>query len=98
MKSSLSHILEWELIVWWFFVRSRCSVQSLQRRHVAIARLKQAANLGRTSQETRFFCLVMAPMREKGTKNALETARTFATILADIDCRQLLQACKTGWL
>ncbi|XP_022107670.1 sodium bicarbonate transporter-like protein 11 isoform X2 [Acanthaster planci] len=72
-----------------------CSVQSLQRRHVAIARLKHAANLGRTSQETRFFCLVMAPMREKGTKNALETARTFATILADIDCRQLLQASKT---
>ncbi|XP_071799371.1 solute carrier family 4 member 11-like isoform X4 [Asterias amurensis] len=72
-----------------------CSVQSLQRRHVAIARLKHAANLGRTSQETRFFCLVMAPMREKGTKNAMETARTFATILADIDCRQLLQAAKT---
>ena len=26
----------------------------------------------------------------------METARTFATILADIDCRQLLQAAKTG--
>eukprot|EP00057_Strongylocentrotus_purpuratus_P007095 XP_011661569.1 PREDICTED: sodium bicarbonate transporter-like protein 11 isoform X3 [Strongylocentrotus purpuratus] len=67
-----------------------CSLPSLQRRKVAIARLKHPANLGRTSQEIRFFILVLAPMREKGTKNALETARTFATLLADIECRQKL--------
>ncbi|XP_072172841.1 solute carrier family 4 member 11-like [Diadema setosum] len=72
-----------------------CSLPSLQRRKVAIARLKHPANLGRTSQEIRFFILVLAPMREKGTKNALETARTFATLLADIECRQILLEVKT---
>ncbi|XP_041475181.1 sodium bicarbonate transporter-like protein 11 isoform X2 [Lytechinus variegatus] len=72
-----------------------CSLPSLQRRKVAIARLKHPANLGRTSQEIRFFILVLAPMREKGTKNALETARTFATLLADIECRQKLLEVKT---
>ena len=76
--------------------RCRCSLPSLQRRKVAIARLKHPANLGRTSQEIRFFILVLAPMREKGTKNALETARTFATLLADIECRQKLLEVRSG--
>nr|XP_054764875.1 solute carrier family 4 member 11-like [Lytechinus pictus] len=35
-------------------------------------------------------------MREKGTKNALETARTFATLLADIECRQKLLEVRTA--
>ena len=78
------------------FIPSRCSLPSVQKRYVAIARLKYATNLGRTSQETRFIILVIAPTREKGTKNALETARTFATLLADMDCRQTLLEVKTG--
>ncbi|GIY34036.1 sodium bicarbonate transporter-like protein 11 [Caerostris extrusa] len=54
-----------------------CNLASLQKRHVAIARLKHPANMGRT-------------LHEKGTKNALETGRTFATIFADMDFRQRL--------
>lgn len=77
------------------WICAACSLPSLQRRRVAIARLKHPANLGRTSQEIRFFILVLAPMREKGTKNAVETARTFATLLADIECRQMLLDAKT---
>nr|XP_046909383.1 LOW QUALITY PROTEIN: solute carrier family 4 member 11-like [Dermatophagoides farinae] len=69
---------------------SMCSLPSLARRHVAIARLKHPANMGRNSHEVRFFILVVTPSKEKGTKNALETGRTFATIFADIDFRQKL--------
>ncbi|CAG2106967.1 unnamed protein product, partial [Medioppia subpectinata] len=46
--------------------------------------------MGRNSHEVRFFILVVTPSKEKGTKNALETGRTFATIFADMDFRQRL--------
>ncbi|XP_070563551.1 solute carrier family 4 member 11-like isoform X2 [Ptychodera flava] len=72
-----------------------CNCMSLTRRHVAIARLKHPANFGRTSQEVRFVILILAPTKEKGTKNALETGRTFATIFADIDFRQNLLGART---
>ncbi|KAH7934993.1 hypothetical protein HPB52_002569 [Rhipicephalus sanguineus] len=68
----------------------RCALPSLQKRHVAVARLKHPANMGRTCHEVRFFILVLTPSKEKGTKNALETGRTFATIFADMDFRQRL--------
>lgn len=55
-----------------------------------MARLKHPANMGRTCHEVRFFILVLTPSKEKGTKNALETGRTFATIFADMDFRQRL--------
>lgn len=67
-----------------------CALPSLQKRHVAVARLKHPANMGRTCHEVRFFILVLTPSKEKGTKNALETGRTFATIFADMDFRQRL--------
>ncbi|XP_050736813.1 solute carrier family 4 member 11-like isoform X2 [Eriocheir sinensis] len=66
------------------------NLPSLQRRHVAIARLKQPANMGRTSKQVKLFILVLCPSKEKGTKNSLETGRTFATIFADMDFRQRL--------
>ncbi|XP_064624285.1 solute carrier family 4 member 11-like isoform X2 [Lineus longissimus] len=70
-----------------------CSLPSVTKRHVAIARLKMPANFGRTSQEIKFIVLVIASTKEKGTKNALETGRTFATIFADMDFRlRLLDA------
>ena len=67
-----------------------CSLPSLHKRHVAIARFKHPANMGRNAHEVRFFILVLTPSKEKGTKNALETGRTFATIFADMDFRQRL--------
>ncbi|XP_077981270.1 solute carrier family 4 member 11-like [Glandiceps talaboti] len=72
-----------------------CNCPSLRRRHVGIARLKHPANFGRTSQEVYFVILVMSPTREKGTKNALETGRTFATIFADMDFRHALMETRT---
>ncbi|XP_076371246.1 solute carrier family 4 member 11-like isoform X2 [Tachypleus tridentatus] len=72
------------------WICAMCSLPSLQRRHVAIARLKAPANMGRTSHEVRFFILVLTPSKEKGTKNALETGRTFSTIFADMEFRQRL--------
>ncbi|ESN99082.1 hypothetical protein HELRODRAFT_107158 [Helobdella robusta] len=64
-----------------------CTVSSVQRRHVAIARLRNPANFGRTSQEVLFIILVVTSTKEKGTKTALETGRTFATLFADVDLR-----------
>ncbi|XP_064477562.1 solute carrier family 4 member 11-like isoform X2 [Ornithodoros turicata] len=72
------------------WICAMCALPSLQKRHVAVARLKHPANMGRTCHEVRFFILVLTPSKEKGTKNALETGRTFATIFADMDFRQRL--------
>lgn len=70
-----------------------CTSPSILKRHVAIARLKNPCNLGRNCQEARFIVFILSPMREKGTKNFLETGRTFATIFADIELRaKLLKA------
>ncbi|CAF2958949.1 unnamed protein product [Rotaria sp. Silwood2] len=70
-----------------------CTSPSILKRHVAIARLKYPCNLGRNCQEARFIVFILSPMREKGTKNFLETGRTFATIFADIELRaKLLKA------
>ncbi|XP_037070908.1 LOW QUALITY PROTEIN: sodium bicarbonate transporter-like protein 11 [Pollicipes pollicipes] len=72
------------------WVVAMCTLPTLQRRHMAIARLKHPANFGRTAKQVKLFVLVLVPSKEKGTKNALETARTFATIIADLDVRQRL--------
>ena len=70
-----------------------CTSPSIQKRHVAIARLKNPCNFGRNCQEARFIVFILSPMKEKGTKNFLETGRTFATIFADIELRaKLLKA------
>jgi hypothetical protein len=42
----------------------RCSLPSVTKRHVGIARLKMPANFGRTSQEIRFIVLVIASTKE----------------------------------
>ena len=70
-----------------------CTSPTILKRHVAIARLKNPCNFGRNCQEARFIVFILSPMREKGTKNFLETGRTFATIFADIELRaKLLKA------
>jgi solute carrier family 4 (sodium borate transporter), member 11 len=70
-----------------------CTSPSIHKRHVAIARLKNPCNFGRHCQEARFIVFILSPMKEKGTKNFLETGRTFATIFADIELRaKLLKA------
>ena len=41
----------------------RCTLPSITKRHIVIARLKQPANLGRTSQEVKFIILVVVPVK-----------------------------------
>ncbi|TMS35751.1 hypothetical protein L596_003079 [Steinernema carpocapsae] len=72
-----------------------CMLNTVQHRHVAIARLSHPTNLGRTMQDLRFIIIVIAPSRAKGTKTALETTRTFATLFADMDIRQRLVMAQT---
>ncbi|KAL5012177.1 hypothetical protein ScPMuIL_010728 [Solemya velum] len=63
------------------------SIPSIQTRHVGIARLHRAANLGMTCQEVYFVIVILTPTKEKGTKNELETGRTFATVFSDLNMR-----------
>lgn len=66
------------------------NLPALVKRHVGIARLKSPANMGHSSTQIKLFVLVLCPSKEKGTKNSLETGRTFSTIFSDIDFRQSL--------
>nr|XP_037287902.1 LOW QUALITY PROTEIN: sodium bicarbonate transporter-like protein 11 [Rhipicephalus microplus] len=72
-----------------------CSVPTLQKKRVAMARLKHAANMGRTCGDVRFLVVALSPSREKSTKSALETARTFATLFADSALRHRLWQART---
>ena len=73
-----------------------CSVPSVRKRHIGIARLKKLANFGRTSQEVKFVILVINPA-EKETESELETPSNFAFMFADIELRQqLMSASNSG--
>ncbi|OWF45125.1 sodium bicarbonate transporter-like protein 11 isoform X2 [Mizuhopecten yessoensis] len=77
------------------WICAMASVPSILTRHVGIARLRTAANLGTSSQEVYFIIVVLTPIKEKGTKNELETGRTFSTIFSDLDFRLNLLAATT---
>uniref|UniRef100_A0A1I8F7N3 MOSC_N domain-containing protein n=1 Tax=Macrostomum lignano TaxID=282301 RepID=A0A1I8F7N3_9PLAT len=49
-----------------------CSLNGVQKRHVAIARLSTPVNLGRSSEGVSFILLVVTPTKEKGTKSDIE--------------------------
>uniref|UniRef100_A0AAQ4PZS6 Bicarbonate transporter-like transmembrane domain-containing protein n=1 Tax=Gasterosteus aculeatus aculeatus TaxID=481459 RepID=A0AAQ4PZS6_GASAC len=72
-----------------------CSVRSLQRRHVCIARLERPQNWGVNCCEARYVILILAPPRTKSTKSAIELGRTFATMFSDIFFRQKVLEAKT---
>lgn len=65
-------------------------IPSLVQRHMAIVRFKHPMNMGTTCHDLQLFVLILCPAKEKGTKNALETGRTFATLLADHHLRRQL--------
>lgn len=71
------------------------SLSTLNKRQVAITRFPQPVNFGRQSHEVRFLIVVLAPSREKLTKSAWETGRTFATMFTDINFRRQLLRAKT---
>lgn len=70
------------------------SLASLSKRQVAITRFSNPVNFGRHSQEVRFLIVVLAPQKEKLTKSAWETGRTFATMFTDINFRRRLLRAK----
>lgn len=66
------------------------TIANIPRRAVGIVRLKQPENLGPGHEETRYIIMVLCPSKEKETKSATETSRTFATLFADINFRTKL--------
>ncbi|XP_029900414.1 solute carrier family 4 member 11 isoform X2 [Myripristis murdjan] len=72
-----------------------CNVKSLQRRHVCISRLERPQNWGENCCEVRYVILILAPLKMKSTKTAMELGRTFATMFSDISFRQKLLETKT---
>uniref|UniRef100_A0A5F8HIU7 Solute carrier family 4 member 11 n=1 Tax=Monodelphis domestica TaxID=13616 RepID=A0A5F8HIU7_MONDO len=72
-----------------------CTIKSLQRRHVCISRLVRPQNWGENSCEVRFVILIMAPLKMKSTKTAIEVGRTFATIFSDMTFRLRLLETRT---
>uniref|UniRef100_A0A673C222 Bicarbonate transporter-like transmembrane domain-containing protein n=1 Tax=Sphaeramia orbicularis TaxID=375764 RepID=A0A673C222_9TELE len=72
-----------------------CNVKSLQRRHVCISRLERPQNWGENCCEVRYVILILAPLKMKSTKTAMELGRTFATLFSDISFRQKLLETKT---
>ncbi|KAG7271016.1 hypothetical protein CRUP_038467, partial [Coryphaenoides rupestris] len=67
-----------------------CNVKTLQRRHVCISRLERPQNWGENCCEVRYVILILAPLKMKSTKTAMELGRTFATLFSDISFRQKL--------
>ncbi|KAL6105907.1 slc4a11 [Pungitius sinensis] len=72
-----------------------CNVKYLQRRHVCISRLERPQNWGENCCEVRYVILILAPLKMKSTKTAMELGRTFATLFSDISFRQKLLETKT---
>ncbi|XP_068436144.1 solute carrier family 4 member 11 isoform X2 [Clinocottus analis] len=72
-----------------------CNVKHLQRRHVCISRLDRPQNWGENCCEVRYVILILAPLKMKSTKTAMELGRTFATLFSDISFRQTLLETKT---
>lgn len=71
------------------------NVRTLQRRHVCVARLERPQNWGANCSEARYVILILAPLRTKSTKTAIELGRTFSTMFSDISFRQKLLEAKT---
>uniref|UniRef100_I3K327 Solute carrier family 4 member 11 n=1 Tax=Oreochromis niloticus TaxID=8128 RepID=I3K327_ORENI len=67
----------------------------LQKRHVCISRLERPQNWGENCCEVRYVILILAPLKMKSTKTAMELGRTFATLFSDISFRQKLLETKT---
>jgi len=74
---------------------STTEVPTLNNRVVGISRMSRLTNMGDGANEVKFFILILCPTNIKGTKTALETARTFATLFSDMTLRHSLLECQT---
>jgi len=73
------------------WITAVCSLPNLKQSHVAIARLNEPVNFGTHCEEVKFIIVVIAPQKEKLTKNAVEIGRTFSSLLSDFVFRSKLQ-------
>jgi len=74
---------------------STTEVPTLTNRVVGISRMSRHTNMGEGANDVKFFILVLCPTNIKGTKTALETARTFSTLFSDMSLRHALLECQT---
>merc|ERR1719474_1631526 len=74
---------------------STTEVPTLMNRMIGFSRMSRRTNFGEGANEIKFFILVLCPTNIKGTKTALETARTFATLFSDMSLRHNLLECST---
>ena len=65
-------------------------------RTVGIARLRHPTNIGEGAEEARIVVIILCPTNVKGTKTALETGRSFSTLLACPRVRHRLVEASTG--
>jgi len=65
-------------------------IPTLLNRVIGICRLHRETNLGEQLREVKFLLLILTPSNVKGTKNSLETARTFSTLFSEVQLRHSL--------
>lgn len=70
-------------------------ISQLKQKRIGLTILSEKSNLGPNAREIQFLLLVLSPIYEKKTKNNLETALTFASLLCDKRLRQELLNCST---
>ncbi|PAV84241.1 hypothetical protein WR25_25509 [Diploscapter pachys] len=71
-------------------------IDNITKRHIALATLKEATNMGDEAQEMQIIALVIAPKIDKETKSAKETAQTIATLLTRDELRLRIEECQTS--
>ncbi|CAJ0939653.1 unnamed protein product, partial [Mesorhabditis belari] len=59
-----------------------CSMPSLRRTRIGVARLSTEVPLGPSLEQCQFIVLILAPTHEKGTKCAQEIGKTYASLLS----------------
>lgn len=70
-------------------------ISQLKQKRIGLTILNEKTNLGPNAKEIQFLLLVLSPIYEKKTKNNLETALTFASLLCDKRLRYQLLTCRT---
>uniref|UniRef100_H2YQ28 Bicarbonate transporter-like transmembrane domain-containing protein n=1 Tax=Ciona savignyi TaxID=51511 RepID=H2YQ28_CIOSA len=77
------------------WITALCSLPMVNKSHVAIARLRNPLNLGNKCEEIQFVIAIIAPKKEKFTKNAVEIGRTFSSMMCNRNFRHSLMRAET---
>nr|XP_026692294.1 sodium bicarbonate transporter-like protein 11 isoform X2 [Ciona intestinalis] len=77
------------------WITALCTLPMVNKSHVAIARLRNPLNLGNKCEEVQFVIAIIAPKKEKFTKNAVEIGRTFSSMMCNRGFRHSLMVAET---